>query len=492
MNYSQQPSEVKDRICFAALLAIVIPVLWLLPAGSSFWRDEAGTFWDVNHGLAPVLAARWLGQSPLYYLTAWAAYILGGPSEFVLRIPSMLAMAGAAVVLYRVAIRMFDSSVALLAVLVFLCQQHVAFAANDARPYALGLLAVNTSMLLLLRWLDTGGFRAAGALALGAALVIYAHYFFGPVLIVEAAYALYRIYKGSPARVVELTAAIVVAGILVVPLIPHVLSLFHNRSNVTVPQSPSFSDLMDHVAPPVMLASLMVGALIAYLTRSWYSGVWNFRPDYFWLAFAWAFFVPGLYFVLAISTPLKLFIPRYVLSGAPGSALLIAGALGALVAGPARRIAAACLAAGTLLVFGTWRLHGGEDWRAAIEAVRTVTAGKDIPVFIASPFFEGNDPKTLNDPNLKNLFAPLQAYPLNANLIRLPILSTGKAPSIQVEYLEQIVETQLKDQKRFVLLSPSESSLYGLWMTGRFSGRLAQVEDLGDFGNVTAVLFQLQ
>ncbi|HEY4361555.1 MAG TPA: glycosyltransferase family 39 protein [Bryobacteraceae bacterium] len=492
MNYAEQSSEVKDRICFAALLAVVIQVLWLLPANSSFWRDEAGTFWDVNHGLAPVLAARWLGQSPLYYLTAWTAYMVGGSSEFVLRLPSMLAMAGAAVVLYRVAIRMFDSSVALLAVLVFLCQQHVAFAANDARPYALGLLAVNTSMLLLLRWLETGGFRAAAALALGAAFVIYAHYFFGPVLLVEAVYALFRIHKGSPARLAELAAAIVIAGILVLPLAPHVLSLFHNRSNVTVPQTPSFFDFMDHVAPAVMLASIMAGLLIAYLTRFWRAGVWNFRPDHFWLVFGWAFFVPTLYFAFAISTPLKLFLPRYVLSGAPGAALLIAGGLSALVAGPARRIAATSLAAGALLAFGTWRLHGGEDWRAAADAVRTVTSGKDMPVLIVSSVSEGNDPKTLNDPNLKNLFAPQQAYPLDAKVIRLPILATGKAPQMQVDFLEQIAETQLKDQKRFVLLSPAESSLYGIWLTGRFSDRLARVEDLGDFGSVTAVLFQLQ
>ncbi len=340
LSYAEQPSEVKDRICFAALLAIVIPVLWLYPAGSSFWRDEAGTFWDVNHGVAAVLSARWLGQSPLYYLTAWVAYLVGGSSEFVLRIPSMLAMAGAAVVLYRVAIRMFDSSVALLAVLIFLCEQHVAFAANDARPYALGLLAVNTSMLLLLRWLDTGGFRAAAALALGAAFVIYAHYFFAPVLIVEAVYALYRMRKGSPARLIESIGAAAAACLLVLPLLPHLLSLFHNRSNVTVPGNPSFFDFMDHVAPSALIAPVAIGLLIAYLTGAWQTGGWSFRRnEYFWLAFAWAFFVPVLYFGFAELTSLKLFIPRYVLSGAPGMALLVAGGIGSLAAGrsPAHR-----------------------------------------------------------------------------------------------------------------------------------------------------------
>jgi hypothetical protein len=484
---------VKDRLCFTALLAIAIPVLWLYPAGSSFWRDETGTFWDINHGLAALLSGQWQGQSPLYYLTAWLAYLAGGSREFVLRIPSMLAMAGAAVVLYRIGIRFFDSSIALLAVLVFLCEQHVAFAANDARPYALALLAANTSVLLLLRWLDTGGFRAAALWALGAAFVVYAHYFFGPVLIVEAIYAVYRIKKGSPARLVELSAAALAASLLVLPLLGHIRTLFGNRSNVTIPLTPSFFDLMDHVAPAVMIASAMIGLLIAFFMRSWQPGAWPFtKKSDFWLMFSWAFFVPLLYFLLALFSPLKLFIPRYVLSGAPGAALLMAAVIASVADRASRRIVATCLAGSAILAFGTWRLHGNEDWRGAIEAVRTVTAGTGTPVLIASAFTEQNDPKTLGDPDLRNLFAPIEVYPLNARLIRLPIIATGKASAMQTDYLEHIADTELRDQKRFVLLTPSESSLYGLWLTGRFAGRIVDIEDLGDFGNVSAVLFKLR
>src|ERR1039458_2325802 len=119
---------------YGILIAIVVVDLWILPIRSSFWLDETATFWVIKDGLANLLqrSMDWAGQSPLYYLTAWLALAAGGRHEWVLRLPSLIALTIAA--------------------------------------------------WLLVRWLDTGFARyAAGD-----------HYLFGPVLVVIAFYAVWR------------------------------------------------------------------------------------------------------------------------------------------------------------------------------------------------------------------------------------------------------------------------------------------------------------
>ena len=111
----------------------------------------------------------------MYYLTAWLALVAGGRNEWVLRLPSLIALMVGAWLLYRLAERLLDQASARLAVLAFACSGAVAFAASDARPYALGLCLLNASAWLLVRWLDTGGARYAAAAMVLSVLTIYAH-----------------------------------------------------------------------------------------------------------------------------------------------------------------------------------------------------------------------------------------------------------------------------------------------------------------------------
>src|ERR1041385_317741 len=145
------------------LVAIGIVELWLLPLKASFWLDETATFWIIKDGLSNLVsrAIYWSGQSPFYYLVAWLALQMGGLQTIVLRMPSIIAMALAAYWLYKLATRLLDAETAPLAVLVFVCLEQVAFAAGDARPYALGLCMLTGSAFLLVRWLDEGRLRDA-------------------------------------------------------------------------------------------------------------------------------------------------------------------------------------------------------------------------------------------------------------------------------------------------------------------------------------------
>src|ERR1044071_3917030 len=87
--YSNQSKTV------LTFIAVTVLVLWLLPIRSSLWFDEFGTYWIARDSLADTLARSqgWSNQPPLYYLIAWATMKLGGSSEIVMRVPSLLFMA---------------------------------------------------------------------------------------------------------------------------------------------------------------------------------------------------------------------------------------------------------------------------------------------------------------------------------------------------------------------------------------------------------------
>ena len=84
----------KTNRFFGVLAAMAVVDLWILPIRSSFWLDETATFWVIKDGVANLLLrSNWAGsQSPLYYLTVWPALVIGGRHEWVLRLPSLVAL----------------------------------------------------------------------------------------------------------------------------------------------------------------------------------------------------------------------------------------------------------------------------------------------------------------------------------------------------------------------------------------------------------------
>ena len=105
--------------------AVVIGALWLVPLSSSLWLDELGTWWVVKDGLGDAVhrALTFHGQSPLYYSIVWTARTVGGNSEVVLRLPSLIATAVSVVLLYRLARTLIGQEAAWFSVLAFAATQ---------------------------------------------------------------------------------------------------------------------------------------------------------------------------------------------------------------------------------------------------------------------------------------------------------------------------------------------------------------------------------
>jgi mannosyltransferase len=140
------------------LITVAVVRFWLMPLHTSFWTDETGTFWTIKDGLRSMFERieLWPNTSPLFGIIAWLAYRAGDRHEYAMRLPSVLAMAAAAWLLSRLAVRLLGSGSALPVVAVFISLQPVNLGAAEARPYALVFALGTGATLALVKWLDTG------------------------------------------------------------------------------------------------------------------------------------------------------------------------------------------------------------------------------------------------------------------------------------------------------------------------------------------------
>ncbi|MCU1326573.1 MAG: hypothetical protein JWN34_1943, partial [Bryobacterales bacterium] len=109
-----------------------------MPLNSSFFCDEAGSYWEIKDGLGPILArySEFPSAPPLYAVILWGATVMGGAHEYVMRLPSVLAMGLTCLLLYQLSRILLHPDSGLPVVAVFLCSKSIIFAATDARPYA--------------------------------------------------------------------------------------------------------------------------------------------------------------------------------------------------------------------------------------------------------------------------------------------------------------------------------------------------------------------
>ncbi|MFE6977798.1 glycosyltransferase family 39 protein [Streptomyces sp. NPDC057682] len=152
--------------------------LWGLTHDTSMWRDEAAT-WQAAHRSVPELC-RLLEHADvvhgLYYLFMHGVFALFGDSLVALRLPSVLAMSGAAALVAVLGTRLTGGTVTGLAAgLAFCLLPAVQEYAQEGRPYALVMAFSALSCLLFVRALDrpgaAGRWTAYGAAVLLAALL---------------------------------------------------------------------------------------------------------------------------------------------------------------------------------------------------------------------------------------------------------------------------------------------------------------------------------
>jgi len=474
--------EVGGRIWYSVLVLLAISKLWLLPLRNGFWQDETGTFWAIQGGLAETIHRTlvWPAQTLLYTVIEWFSVRLGGSGELVMRLPSVVAMLVGAYMLYRIGLRLMGTDAARAATLVFICSEAVTFAAADARPYALGTMAVISAVWFLVRWLDFGNMLDGIAFAASASFIVHMHYVLAVSLVVFVVYAGYRMWQGERVNVGQILTVCAVFAILLIPAIPHFRSLWLSRQSHSFAGTPGLIDLFTAILPPLVGGSLIAGLALARLLVRGFDLRWQrLEPATVVLVGTWALLPCVLLFGVSNISSVKVFIPRYLLAAAPGLALLLGWLVSA--ARPARAQLLALSALTLVILSSSGGLlhppHGG-DWRAVIDDVKRTAVDPAMPVLVRSGFIESGSfiqPPGGSEPDY--FHAPLLAYPAPGRILRLPFRMDEEAGTL----LEMAASTILESSDKFLLVT-SGDSVYEYWLLGRLGRAGFKIERTTFYG----------
>ncbi|MBO0804893.1 MAG: glycosyltransferase family 39 protein, partial [Nocardiopsaceae bacterium] len=155
--------------------AVTLAVMLSGITSSSYWGDETATISAVSRPLPRLIAM--LGHVDvvhgLYYLLIWPIAQVAGTSELVMRLPSAVAMAAAALGIAAIGRRLSSPLAGLLAGLAFAAEPVVSLWGQDARPYAMTVAAAVLASWLLLPVLERPGAARLAAYAASVALLGY-------------------------------------------------------------------------------------------------------------------------------------------------------------------------------------------------------------------------------------------------------------------------------------------------------------------------------
>jgi mannosyltransferase len=469
-----------DLIAFLVVSAALGTVARLWDLDRSLWRDEFGTLWAIEGGLAGSIrrVTDFHGQTPFYYLFVWPLIHTFGESEVALRLPSLLFGAAAAVVVGASASLLAGRTAGLVAAGLAWLSSALTGASVNARPYALGMLCAGCALYGFVGAVQRGDRRYRLIFVLGGAALVFTHYLFALVLVgVPAGYLLFPSLRANyPPR--AFIADIAWQGALSSVALPQFLTLWGRKASLVWTRQP------DYLAVLRTLAPLAVPALL--------SGQRPAAPRERALAFTLWLSVGGVVGILAVASlaGTNLVVPRYV-DVIVVPAAILAG-VGAARAVPAARFLGLAYMVGltvlaSLAVFRTTgRLTAipHEEWRGAVDALTQAAATRPGPVLLQSGFVEQVD---------------AQADPDSAT--RSPLRSPGRpAPALEVHLLpyawnsaaaaagREDVARLFDDPSRpvYVLSGGGYTTLFVQWVNARFAGRVS-CRPLGAFVRVELV-----
>lgn len=477
---------------YFVLAALCIVRLWMMPMSSSLWLDETTTYWSAYKGIGAAVSRSqfWPGQNVLYSVVAATAMRLGGYSEFVLRLPSLLAALGTAWLLFRVGTRLFDRETAALSVVVFASLQEMFQTAANARPYALGLLLVVASTWELVRWLDTGRKRDLLLYVLLAAAVPYFHYLFATIFVVHGIYAWYPIRLEARRRLGEVAVVAVAVLMLLSPLGWNASHGGRISTASSVTTTPDFQKLFSAGMPAVLGTGIFLGTLLGYsLYRKLKAeNVVEPAADTLLLLITW--FVVPMFVMFAVSrlSGFKVFVSRYYLPAFPALALLVGWGIRNL-AEKARVVVIVAIVVTAIASFGThhlWVSPYMEDWRGAAKEIRAANLDQNTPVLVRTGLIETAKPTwDLEIDRDSPLLTPLSKYPVPGRILLVP---SGMSED-GVRYMNELSSRFLDPAPEFIYLARDAGDRYQAWLLGRYSSRFA-VSKLAHLDGVSVFLFR--
>ena len=451
------------------VLALLVSVsLWFLAFHAPLTDDETGSFWQISQGFWKILSRQGGLSFPTYAYILWFFSKILGTSEPALRVPSILAMAGAVCFLYGTARKLFDTGVALIVTIIFCLHPVVMFAAIDVRPYAFAALAINAAIFALICLRESNSNWLAALLGFVAACIVYFHFLFTLILPVFAICFFVVKVGDRKVRVRQLIVAVVTFGVAILPTTRGLLFTFQTRSTHVYDVAPNWMQLAAALAPGWLIPIAFVVAFMAAATKRLnfqrYAEGWRV---YFCLLLG---IVPILIlYGVSIVTSIHIFLDRYHLVAIPGIALC----WGLMANWFDSRLLKMVFCLALVATSAMHYFHSPEarhhlySWKDALHAAEDNASLDNAPVLICSEFVESHFvPMPLDSPKESKLFAQLSYYKLSVPVIPLPQELNQETVRVVLSFLQR----PTTPQQRFLAMAYEASYPTLNWVASRASG----------------------
>jgi mannosyltransferase len=469
-----RPLGEAPKALFSILIAASVAALWIVPLASPFWLDETITAWIAREE-APVALERAVRFQfgSVYFVLPWLFLRLPGiPPEIAARLPSLLCMGGAAMLMYRIGRRAGDEATAWLATLFFVTTPEVAFWAGDARSYALVLLLSTSAVYLHLSWLDDGALRRGLGSMVAACAVVYVQPLTALIVAVLALSTLRR----WPDRPRDVAAMALLSGVLLAPYIPIGLIVAGKSQSAAFASARTAFDLLTRPSLPHVLLPICAVVALGLLRRTTrLPAVIPKAGDGHVAVFLSWWLVPlvGL-LLLTLATGTNVLVPRYAAGAFPAGAMLAAIVVTRF--SPAHRAliatAACCL---SLFPRFSWTHDLGNNWKTLPDRIAAIDPAASAPVLVRTGLIECNDASALSDATAQDyLLVPVRVYAIPGEQIALPFdLRNPEALDIVRKRVLPIVQAR----QRFLVAGNLSVGLLE-WVEGLAQGYEANAIDV--------------
>lgn len=476
---------------YALALAVSISV-WFIALPSPLWLDETSSYWQIGAGFSQI----WPRQGivfPAYTYILWLSSKLIGTGEVALRIPSILAMLGAAYLLYLSARKIFERDIAIIAVILFSLHPIVVFSAIDARPYAFAVLATNAAMLIVLRLRHSNSYLLAALLGLCSAWILYFHYLFAVILP-----ALMLCFFGLKLRDRktlwrQFGIACAAFSLACLPMIYGLQIMFREANSQSETMKPQILYQALLLIPQTLVIVLLCVSFIAFFvaasTRCPSRTTSRVEGWHMLLCLSMALVPISIMYGISAATPLYLLAPRHYLEAIPGIALCWALLISRFRSHWIRLLFCVVFVGATAFqnFTSTSSRRHEYSWKYALEIAEHSAAVGNAPVLICSDFMWSNHvPMPPDSAAAKGspMFTPLSYYPISAPVVPMPQKLNAEAIRVGSGFLQEAT----REHRRFLAVAARNSYKTLDWISQRASGAYA-VHNLGTFDGVEVLEF---
>jgi hypothetical protein len=476
-----------DQYVFYALALGVSISIWFIAIRAPLWLDETVSFYVIKGGFSKIIARQGWPGVPAYSYFLWLWTKAMGTGEIALIMSSVIPMLGAVYLLYRSARELFDWDVAMIAAVVYCLHPIVIPESIDVRPYALGAVAITSSIFALLRLRHNHSNWLAALFGFSAACIVYFQILF--VVILPALAICFFLLKVGERLISgrQIGVALAVFLLAFLPVIPGLQYMLHTSGIHVFADPPKLAELAQVLAQKRLAYVFAVTVFIAASTR---------RIDLKKPLKAWSTLlcvslalVPILtLYAVSRETSIHVFVGRYRLVAAPGVALCWALILSRINSRALRLLFCTSLVAVTAYHYFNWpssRMHN-YTWKYALEFAETNASVDNAPVVICSDLPEADYLPMPVGSAIKDspIFTPLTYYPLSVPVVPLPRALNDEAIRLGSQFLHEAEQRH----ERFLALAfgPSYKTLD--WIATNVSAT-HDVHELGVFDGVKVLEF---